>query len=123
MNRVGPATKTMRASTTARTMLMLDNHWMPRLIPEMAEATKHTVRMATIPTSTGVPSSPVQPLEARPLPICSAPRPSEAAVPKRVAKIARILMNFPAGPSTALTPKSEVKAAEISCRRPSRYVP
>ena len=34
---------------------MLDSHWMPRLMPDTAEATKQTVRIATITTSTGVP--------------------------------------------------------------------
>ena len=99
---------------------MLESHWMPRLMPETAEATKQKVRTATIPTSTGVPISPNQPLEVMPLPICRAPRPREAAVPKRVAKMARMLMNFPSGPSTILMPNSEVKAAEISCLRPRR---
>ena len=99
---------------------MLDSHWMPRLMPETAEATKQDVRMATITTSTGVPISPIQPLDVRPLPICRAPRPSDAAVPNRVAKMARMLMNLPTGPSTILMPKSEVNAAEISCLRPRR---
>ena len=101
-------------------MLMLESHWMPRLMPDTAEATKQVVRMATIPTRNGVPVSPTQPLEVMPLPICRAPRPRDAAVPKSVAKMARMLMNFPTGPSTVLMPKSEVKAAEISCLRPRR---
>ncbi len=99
---------------------MLDSHWIPRLMPDTAEATKQVVRIATITTSTGVPISPTQPLDVRPLPIWRAPRPNDAAVPNSVAKIARMLMNLPTGPSTIRMPKSEVKAAEMSCLRPRR---
>ena len=116
---VGPATKTMSARTTASTMLMLESHWMPRLMPETAEATKQEVRMATITTRTGVPIS--RPSRWRSGRCRSAGHHfAEAAVPKSVAKMAEMLMNFPSGPSTILMPKSEVKAAEISCLRPRR---
>ena len=39
MKIVGPATKTKSARISASTMLMLDSHWMPRAMPDTAEAT------------------------------------------------------------------------------------
>ena len=119
---VGPSTNTNSARAIASTMLMLDSHWMPLATPETAEATNATVSSAMMATSTGVPTSPNQPLNFSPLPICSAPRPSEAAEPKRVAKIARMSISLPIGPSVRL-PSSGPKAAEISWERPLRKVP
>ena len=58
-----------------------------------------------------------------PLPICSAPSPSEAAEPKRVAKMARTSMTLPAGPSVRRRPNSGSNAELISCLRPRRKVP
>jgi len=69
-----------------------------------------------------VPTSPSQPLNFSPLPICSAPSPSEAAEPKRVAKMARMSISLPIGPSVRL-PSSGPNAAEISWERPLRKVP
>ena len=68
-----------------------------------------------IATSTGVPTVPNQPLNFRPLPICRAPRPSEAAEPNSVAKMARMSMSLPIGPSV-LDPSSGAKAARDQLR-------
>lgn len=65
-------------------MLPWERYWIPFSTPETAEAMKATVRTAMMPTRTGVPTSPTHPLKRRPPAICSAPRPSEAAEPKRV---------------------------------------
>ena len=119
---VGPTTKTMTARTTARIMFVLDRNWMPFSRPDTAEATKQNVRTAMMITSRGVPASPTTPLNCRPLPICRAPRPSEAADPKRVAKMARMLMTLPPTPSTAFRPKRETKASESKFLRPRRKV-
>ena len=116
---LGPTTNTNTARTTASTMLTLDSHWMPLAMPETAEATKAAVSSAMIATRTPFPTLPAQPRISRPLPICSAPRPSDAAEPNRVAKIARMSMTLPQ-PPLAWRPSSGSKAAEISCRRPLR---
>ena len=123
MNRVGPTTKTMRAMTTASTMLVLARNWMPRSMPDTAEATKQNVSTAMISTSIGVATSPTTPLNCRPLPIWRAPSPSEAAEPKSVAKMARMLMILPPAPSTARRPKRDTNASESRFLRPSRKVP
>jgi len=52
----------------------------------------------------------------------TAPRPSDAAEPNSVAKIAQLSMIRPPGPSARL-PSSGRKAALISCGRPGRYEP
>jgi hypothetical protein len=75
-----------------------------------------------IVTRIGVPAVPTQPLNSMPSPICSAPRPSEAAEPNSVAKIARMSITLPAGPFARL-PNSEVNAADSSPERPLRYMP
>ena len=123
MNTVGPTTNTNRASTMASTMLMFESHWMPFSTPETAEAMKAAVRTAMTPTSTPLPTLPMPPTISRPQPICRAPRPSEAAEPKSVAKMASMSMTRPAGPSARRLPISEVKAELISCGRPLRKVP
>ncbi len=120
---VGPTTNRNTASTTANTMLMLDSHWMPLATPDTAEATNATVSTAMMVTSRPVPVSPSQPAARSPLPICSAPRPSEAAEPNRVAKMASTSMVLPAGPRTRLVPSSGANAALISWLRPRRKLP
>ena len=120
---VGPATNTKIASISASTMLMLDSHWMPRETPDTAEATKASVSSATTATSSSVPASPTQPRTSMPEPIWRAPSPSEAAVPNMVAKMARMSMILPIGPSTRLRPNSGMNDELINCRRPIRYVP
>ena len=104
-------------------MLVLDSHWMPFSTPETAETTKHAVRTAMIPIRTALPTWPMPATICSPLWICSAPRPSEAAEPNRVAKIASMSMTLPAGPSARRLPMSGTKTDEISWRRPLRKVP
>ncbi|GAB3355488.1 hypothetical protein GCM10027300_23940 [Modestobacter lapidis] len=91
--------------------------------PETAEATNAAVSTAMIATIRPLPTVPAQPRISTPLPICRAPRPSEAADPKRVAKMARTSMTLPAGPAARRSPISGMNAALISCRRPRRKVP
>ena len=104
-------------------MLVLDSHWIPRSMPETAEATNAAVRIAMIATRTPLPTSPAQPRISTPLPICRAPRPREAADPNSVAKMARTSMTRPAGPAARRSPSSGTKTELISCRRPRRKVP
>ncbi len=103
-------------------MLMLDSHWMPLATPDTAEAMKATVRMTMTMTSKVVPALSTQPLNSMPLPICRAPRPSDAAEPNSVAKIASMSMARPTGPS-ARAPISGRNAEEMRCDRPLRNVP
>lgn len=84
--------KTKTARITASTILVLDSHWMPFSTPEIAEKTNATVRTAMIRTSSPVPVLSRQFSSWNPLPIWSAPRPSDAAEPKSVAKMARMSM-------------------------------
>lgn len=123
MRTVGPTRNTNRASTPARTMLIVDSHWMPRATPDTAEATNAAVRTAMIATRTPLPTSPSQPRISTPLPICSAPSPSEAADPNSVAKMARTSIIFPARPSVRPRRNSGANAALTSCGRPRRKVP
>jgi hypothetical protein len=104
-------------------MLVLDSHWMPLATPDTADAMNAMVRSTMIETRTVLPTLSTQPLNSSPAPICSAPRPSDAAEPKRVAKIARMSMTRPAGPSERRWPMSGANAAEMSCERPLRKVP
>ncbi|MNO00487.1 hypothetical protein D3C81_2203900 [compost metagenome] len=52
--------------------------------------------------------------------ICCAPRPSEVAVPKRVARTASTSIDLPSGPRTPASPISGVKALEIRFGSPLR---
>src|SRR5690606_2358301 len=105
MKRVGPPMNTMSASTTARTTLMFDSHWMPRSIPETAEATNAAVSTAMMITSTGEETEGMMPADWMPPPIWMAPSPREQADPNSVARIARMLMTRPPVPLTTLSPK------------------
>jgi hypothetical protein len=122
MRIVGPATNTKAASTTASTMLMFDNHWMPLATPLTAEATNAIVSTTMMTTSNAVGASPRKPPACRPPPICRAPRPSEAADPKSVAKIAITSIARPIGPSQRRAPSSGSKAELIRERRRLRKV-
>ena len=119
MNTVGPTAKTNTARTMANTMLMLASHWMPLATPDTADATNAAVNTAMIATNNMVPGLSAQPTLARPEPICSAPRPRDATVPNRVAKIARMSMILPPAPLVC-SPSRGAKTALISCLRPSR---
>ena len=61
--------------------------------------------------------------DLRPEPICRAPRPSEVAEPKSVAKIAKMSMTRPAGPSARCSPSSGANAELMSSERPLRKTP
>ena len=113
---VGPAMKTKTARITASTILVLDSHWMPFSTPEIAEKTNATVRTAMIRTSSPVPVFSRQFSSWNPLPIWSAPRPSDAAEPKRVAKMARMSMSRPTAPWACRAPMSGSNTALIVCR-------
>ncbi len=117
---VGPATKTKTARIAASTMLVLESHWMPFSTPETAERTKATVRTAMMATSRPVPVFSIQFSSSKPLPIWSAPRPREAAEPKRVAKMARMSMTRPGPPYARFSPISGTKTALMVWRRPRR---
>lgn len=112
---VGPAMNTNTARIRASTILMLDSHWMPFSTPEIAEATKATVSTAMIRTSSPVPVFSFQFSSWNPLLICSAPRPSEAAEPKSVAKMARMSISLPTPPWACRAPMSGSKTALMVC--------
>lgn len=59
---------------------------------------------------------------SKPLPICSAPSPSEAADPKSVAKMAMMSMTLPQAPWACLAPMSGSKTALMVCLRSRRNV-
>ncbi|SKF62323.1 Uncharacterised protein [Mycobacteroides abscessus subsp. abscessus] len=120
MNRVGPPRKTMTASTTASSMLMFERRWMPFSMPATAEATNAAVSTAITTTSRMVVDCSTMPLASRPPPICSAPRPRDAADPNSVAMMARMLISRPPQPFTARSPNSEVYIELNSCARPIR---
>ena len=98
MNIVGPATNTKTASSRASTMLMFESHWMPLATPDTAERMKQAVRTAMMATRAALPTSPTPATIRSPEEIWIAPRPSEAAEPNRVAKMARMSITLPAGP-------------------------
>ena len=109
MKTVGPTTKTKTASARASTMLMLDSHWMPLATPETADRMKQRVSTAMIATSSMLPALPMPATISKPEPICSAPRPSEAAEPNSVAKIASMSMTRPAGPAWRASPRAAAR--------------
>jgi len=104
-------------------MLMFDSHWMPRATPETADRMNSTVRMTMTMTRSVSLTEPTQPLCSMPAPICRAPRPSDAAEPNSVAKIAMMSMTLPTGPFAWRRPMRRENAAEISWGRPRRKVP
>ena len=74
-------------------------------------------------TRIGEETSDMMPADSMPPPIWIAPRPSEQAEPKSVARIARMLMTLPPAPLTARSPKSGVNIDENSWERPRRKEP
>ena len=117
---VGPTTKKKTASPTARTRLMLDSHRMPLDTPETAEkmvpmeSTMMMIIAAVLPVVD-------QPLTiSTPRPICRAPMPSVAAVPKRVAMIARPSIMRAGTESVSRLPNSGMRMELISGTRPRR---
>ena len=123
MKAVGPTTNRNTASTRASTMLKFDRYWMPFSTPETAEKMKQIVRMTMIDTSAVPPTLLTQPFFSRPAAICRAPRPSDAAEPNKVAKIARPSMTLPTGPSARRRPMSGTNVELMSWLRPLRNVP
>jgi hypothetical protein len=119
MNTVGPTTSRNVSSRTASTMLPFDSHWTPRWTPDTAETTNMAVSTAMITTANPFETSTSQ-RKFIPLLICSAPRPSEVALPKSVAKIASPSMPRPIGPSTR-SPSSGRNADEIRFGAPLRW--
>ena len=120
---VGPTTSTNTARISAAIMLKLEMYWMPLLTPDNAETRNARPSTMMMPSISHVPGFSTRPVCSRPAEICRTPRPSDAAVPKTVAKIARTSMSLPRNPSALRTPMSGMNAAEISWRRPRRYVP
>ena len=94
MTTVGPSVNTASASSPAMMRLKVDSHLMPRATPDTAEARNSTVVTPMMPTCqasfTGTPI-----VAARPLLICSAPMPSDAATPNAVAITASTLTTGP----------------------------
>ncbi len=99
MYTVGPAMKMNASSATATTMLKLLRNCTPLPTPETAESTNKRVSTAMITTASPVELSTPQ-TKLRPLLICSAPSPSEVALPNIVAKMARMSIALPIGPLT-----------------------
>jgi hypothetical protein len=99
MNVVGPTSSRNRSSRIASTMLPLLSHWMPFSTPDTAERTNNEVSTRITRTaSTSVWSTPHR--KFRPLLICRAPSPSDAALPNSVARTASVSIDLPTGPST-----------------------
>ena len=106
MKTVGPTTKRKSARSAAAIALAFESHWMPRSMPLMAERTKQAVRKAMTKTASHLlPPVSIPKTWGRPPVICKAPRPSEDADPKSVARIATVSIVLPAGPF-ALSPMS-----------------
>ncbi len=93
---------------------------MPRETPDTAEMMKPTDSSTMITISALLLSLSMPPTIEMPDPICMAPTPRDAAVPKRVAKIAKTSISLPMVPSTRLWPSSAVNTREISGARPRR---
>ena len=91
--------------------LALDRYLMPLSTPDTAETTKQSVSTAITMTARVSLPPPSPKTSSMPPVICSAPRPSEVAVPNSVAKIARTSMALP-GPPATLSPRSGRNAAE-----------
>ena len=70
-----------------------------------------------------LPALPMPATISKPEPIWSAPRPSEAAEPNSVAKIASMSMTRPAGPAARFSPSSGANAELMSSERPLRKTP
>ena len=96
---VGPTMSRKASREMASTMFKLLSHWIPRCTPETADRTKARVSTAMIATATPFDDSTPH-RKSRPLLICSAPRPSDVALPNSVAKIARMSIDLPIGPFT-----------------------
>jgi hypothetical protein len=83
----------------ATSMLKLLSHWTPFSTPDTADSTNSPVSTTMITTARPFVASTSQ-TKFRPLEICSAPSPSEVALPNIVAKMARMSIPLPIGPLT-----------------------
>jgi hypothetical protein len=118
MYTVGPTSRMNSSRAIATTMLKLLRNWTPLPTPEIAEATNASVSTAMIATASPVDVSTSQ-TKLSPLLICSAPSPSEVALPNIVAKMARMSMPLPIGPFTR-SPSSGRNAELIRFGMPLR---
>src|SRR3989338_4538427 len=113
---VGPTTNTASASRPATIRLKVESHLMPLVTPVTAEVRNSTVVTRMIATCEVLPTgSPIT--EARPLLICSAPMPSEAATPKAVAITAS---TFTTGPSFFIGAQGSASTAVLTSAEPPR---
>ena len=107
---VGPKTNTSSAKKAASSKLACDNHFTPRCTPVTAEiknsAVTTTIITACQNTDTGKPNTVFKPLL-----ICDAPIPSDAATPKAVATTA-ITLNT--GESCCAQRHGKVLVAELT---------
>ena len=102
---VGPTTRKKTISRMVSPPLRLPRNCTPRSTPDTAENTNRIVMTTMIAIATLLEtSSPVR--KFSPLLICSAPSPSDVAVPKSVAKMARMSTTRPIGRSLARGPSS-----------------
>ena len=93
---------------------------MPLATPVTADSTKAAVSTAMTITATPLADSTPH-RKFRPLLICSAPRPSDVALPNSVAKMARMSIDLPIGPWTR-SPRIGWKAELIRLGMPRRKV-
>ena len=100
MKTVGPASRKKTISAIVAPPLRLLRNWIPRSTPETAESTNSAVMTTMITTPIPFDICTSQ-RKFMPLLICSAPSPSDVAVPNSVAKIARPSMSLPTGRSLA----------------------
>ena len=118
-NRVGPVTNTKKIAPSVRVMLMLERMRTPLDTPETAEIMKPVDSSMMMAMSTPVDTS-MPPTMETPSVICRDATPREAAVPKRVATIARMSTIFPVHAAPPLV--SGVKMEDMRETRPRRYV-
>ena len=121
MNTVGPASRKKTIKPIVAPPLMLLRNWIPRSTPEIAESTNSAVMvmMMTTPIVFEIVTSQ---RKFMPLLICSAPRPSDVAVPNSVAKIASPSMSLPIGRSLTRSPSSGANVALTRFLPPLRKV-
>ena len=121
MNTVGPATRKKTISPIVAPPLRLLRNWIPRSTPETADSTNSAVMTTMMRTPIAFEIGTSQ-RKFIPLLICSAPSPSEVAVPNSVAKIARPSISRPTGRSLAFSPSTGVNVALTRFFPPLRKV-
>ena len=121
MNTVGPASRKKTISAIVAPPLRLLRNWIPRSTPETADSTNSAVMM-TMMTTPIVFEIGTSQRKFMPLLICSAPSPSDVAVPNSVAKIASPSISLPIGRSLAFSPSSGANVALTRFFPPLRNV-